>query len=315
MGENEQIKAVLKRIIFQKPETGFIIGSFQRAEVFDAPEDTFQDDLPFSGLGNIINPQVGMEYLLTGEWGESPQYGKQFKIKSFSTLLPADPNGIYKYIVRICKFVGPTIGARLVETYGAETLNMMRTEPAKIAREIAGINYDRAIEIQGTLIENEATESVIVELEAMLDIPGMRKALPGELIKKFGSNAAEAVKQNPYILIQFSGISFILADRVAMKLGYARDGIERKKAAAMHCVDQDGVLRGDVWVHESVLEAEMKELIQVNDLMAGVAALVECEKLVEDNGHFALPRRAYDEAYIAEKVTEFVMLGRGMVAA
>jgi len=300
------IKAILKRIIYQTPETGFLIGSFQPADTFDDPDDPFADDLPFSALGKILTPQVGMAYMLTGEWGDSPKFGRQFKIIAYETVEPADVNGIYKYLVRIAKYVGPTVGARLVKAFGADTLTVMRTDPARVAEHVKGITHDRAVEIQEILVENQATEKQMVELEAMLDIPGMRKALPTELIKRFKSNAVAAVKENPYILTTFSGIGFSLADRVALKIGYPRAGIFRKMAAAIHCVHEAGQARGDVWVPGKQLVDEMRVLIQVEDLSAGIHRLVADGVFVERDGAFAIAARAEDEAYIAGRIFEMI---------
>jgi exodeoxyribonuclease V alpha subunit len=197
----------LCRIVYRN-DNNFLIGSFQ------GPGGVF------TAIGSIINPQVNMEYELTGEWQDTARYGQQFKFSRYRSIQPVDAKGIFKYIVRVCKFVGGTVGNRLLDTYGEKTLEIMKTDPDRVAMETAGITLDRAKEIQKTLIDNEHNESVMVELEAMLDVQGMRKSLAGDLIHAFGNNAGDVIRGNPYTLTWFAGIGFALADRVALNVGY-----------------------------------------------------------------------------------------------
>ena len=159
----ETIEATLSRIVFQN-DNGFIIGAF-----------TDEHNNKISGLGNMVNPQVNMNYILTGYYEDNHKYGEQFKFSFYETVIPVDINGVFKFIVRLCKFVGPTVGNAIVDKYGEKTLLIMKTNPEKLSSEISGITLTRAKEIQATLLENENIEKVMVELETILDVPGMLK--------------------------------------------------------------------------------------------------------------------------------------------
>jgi len=290
--DNEKITMVgeLCRIVY-KNDNNFLIGSFQ------GPTGIF------TAIGSIINPQVNMDYSLTGEWQETAKYGEQFKFSKYHSVQPVDINGIFKYIVRSCKFVGSTVGNRLIDKYGKETLEVMKTNPERVSTDISGITLERAKEIQATLINSEENEAVMVELESMFDVPGMRKSLPGDLINIYGNNAGDVIRANPYTLTWFSGIGFALADRVALNLNYPRDGIERKKAATAHAMGEV-VKEGSIWISKVDLIEKTRELIQVKLLNAGVDALIEDGSMVEDDGDVALAKLAQDEKAIAEMLAE-----------
>ncbi|MBI9090734.1 MAG: hypothetical protein JEZ12_16070 [Desulfobacterium sp.] len=276
----------LCRIVYRN-DNNFLIGSFQ------GPAGMF------TAIGSIINPQVNMEYALTGEWQDTSKYGQQFKFSRYQSVQPVDANGIFKYIVRTCKFVGSTVGNRLLDAYGDQTLVIMKTDPDRVAMETPGITLERAKEIQKTLIDNEQNESVMVELEALLDVQGMRKSLAGELIHAFGNNAGDVVRGNPYTLTHFHGIGFALADRVALNLEYPRDGIERKKAATVHAMGEV-VKEGSIWIDKPGLVEKVRELIQISKLEEGVEALLEDETMVEVDGDVAFTPLANDETMVAE---------------
>ena len=134
---------------------------------------------PFVALGNMINPEIYMDYILTGHWQENDRYGSQLKFHAYEMVVPVDANGIFKYIVRTCKFVGGKVGNAIVDKYGEDTLRMLKTNPIMVSMDIKGITPERAKEIQAVLLENEATEKVMVELEVLLNIPGMTNANRG----------------------------------------------------------------------------------------------------------------------------------------
>jgi exodeoxyribonuclease V alpha subunit len=294
MTENniEHIEGTLDKIIFTS-ETGFTIGAY-----------TDQHNNKFTAFGTMVNPQIDMGYFLTGYWTESPKYGEQFKFTAYEAQMPVDPRGIFNYIVRICRFVGGEVGNSMIDQYGEKTLHTLKSDPAKVANDIRGITLARAKEIQKTLLDNEASEQIMVQLETILDVPGMRKSLAGYLYAEFKSDAAEVVKKNPYIITRFAGIGFPLADRVALHNGFARDDIERKKAAAMFCLSQN-MQAGSTWMRLRDLLFEINALIQVHNVEDGVYELI-------DNGVFAIHNDdlvafshvAKNEQYIADRLTE-----------
>lgn len=290
---SETIEGMLQRIIF-KNDTGFIIGAFLD-----------KNNNNFTALGNMINPQVNMEYIFSGTWQDNHKFGEQLKFHSYETIVPKDENAIFKYIVRVCKYVGGAVGNSIIDKYGDQTLTIMKADPDRVASEIKGLSLDRAKKIQSSLLENEKTEKVMIELETILDVPGMRKNLPGELIKVYKSGAAEAIKDNPYILTQFSGISFFIADRVAVNVGTPRDSVERKIAATKHALLENSQ-NGNIWILGSELLLKINELIQVPGLKQGLEWLVDENVVMEDNGYYAFMSHAEDEMLISDKIVEMI---------
>ena len=289
MSENKTtITGHLSRVIFSNDETHFIIASFDG------------ESGPFSAIGTLPNAQPGMTYDLTGEWQENKKYGHQFKFNLYHVVEPTDAAGIFKYIVRICKFVGPAVGNQIVDLYQDNTLEVLKTDPGQVAHDIKGITRDRAREIQEELLKHTEYEQVMVKLETLLSVPGMRKSLITDLLKEYKHEAADRVLENPYMLVQFHGIGFALADKVAIiNADFPRDSLERKKAATIHAmkaINQEG----HIWIGKEKLIEAVYELIQVKDLGLGLDALLADEVLVEDAGDIAFAGMAQDEQDVAE---------------
>ena len=300
----ETITATLKNIRFQN-DSGFIIGM-----AVASGGNNFKSD--FGILGNMLNPQEGMSYQLTGEWSIHPDFGKQFKFQQYTPVKPKDETGIYKYLVRTCRWVGPAIAQQLVEIYGDETLEVLRNDPEIVAAEIRGITETKAKEIQQILIDHEELESILVDLMKVLDIPGLRKSLPYELIEKFGSNAAEILKKNPYVITQFHGSGFLIADRLGMqRLDIPPDSMFRIKAAIEYAILQDLHSNGNTWISRKSLTNEVKDLTSIEDIKRielGIDELLALEAIVEASGGewLALWKVDQDENYVAGKIKEMV---------
>ena len=304
------ITANLNSIRYQN-DSGFIIGMASGGNDIKGE---------FGILGNMLNPIEGMTYKLQGEWSHHQDFGKQFKFSHYTAVAPKDTNGIYKYLVRTAKWIGPSIAQQLVEIYGDKTLDVLRSDPEIVAAEIRGITETRALEIQAILIENEEEEAALVELMGILNIPGLRKSLPYELIEKFGSNAFEILKKNPYVITQFYGSGFLIADRLAMQsLKIDPNSMFRVKAAIEYAMDQDLHSNGNTWIHQEHLLRAVVELTSMEDLqriMLGIDELLAREAIVEtlggngsSGGWLALYEVDKNETYVANKIKEMMNYG------
>jgi len=288
MTEETNLKGELLRVLFSN-ESGFCIGSFKDDE-----------RTIFTGKGLLINPQIGLQYKLMGKWEKSPKYGKQFSFSLFETETPNDPDGIFKYLVRVCKYVGPAIGQALIDKYNADTLTIIKKFPSKVASDIPGLTLSRTEEIRNKLIENEKSEKIMIALHGMLNIEGMLKSLPEKVYAQYKSNAPDKIRQNPYILTDFPRVGFNLADRVALNIGFSRTSIERKKAAAIHCL-REYIQTGSVWILKSDLLVEINTLIQLTNLEEGVQSLINDGIIILENDYIAFKTLAMDERKIAAK--------------
>lgn len=307
MTAKETITATLNNIRFQN-DSGFIIG-------MAACGGNGKNE--FGILGNMLNPQPGMEYKLTGEWSFHSDFGKQFKFSNYTAVAPQDETGIYKYLVRTAKWIGPAIAQSLVEIYGDNTLEVLKKDPEMVAAEIRGITETKAKEIQEILIDHEELESILVDLMAILDIPGLRKSLPYEMIEKFGSNAAKILQKNPYVITQFIGSGFLIADRLALqRLNIEPDSMFRVKAAIEYAMDQDLHGVGNTWISTERLIQDVVELTSMDNthrIMLGVDELLALEAIVETPGGngsqwgwLALYEVDENETYVADKIKEMI---------
>lgn len=274
----ETLTGVLSDITFHK--NGFLIGRLNTGDTI---------------LGDMQEPSLWQEYRFRGDWSEHPRYGRQFKFVHFQAEIPQTTDGIYRYLVKIAKWVGPETGKRIIEAFGEQTLEVLKHDPLSVAKNIKGITIERAEEISDTLLENENIESVHIELEGLLGGHHLPKKTISQLIQKYKSNASAKLRQDPYILQTIRGIGFPSADRVALATGIDPESEARRSAATIHVLKDAAESQGHVWLHLEKYEEKLQTLIGIPS--DGIAA--RTPGVLLDNGMVALEELAFDEQDVA----------------
>ena len=213
---NEQIQGVLTLVRFH--QANFLIGILDDGTTVK---------------GNMLSPQVGLEYSFDGRWERHPRWGEQFAFNDYRASYPTDLDGVRAYLMENCKWIGPEISKRLVKTYGKETLPICKENPERVAAEISGITLRRAKEIAAMLRNNEANEKLQIALKDLLGGTKVSKRATNRILEKWGQDAPALIRENPYSLIgAIDGIGFLTADEVARKIGYDFNGAPRVRAGS-----------------------------------------------------------------------------------
>ena len=77
----------------------------------------------------------GEELRVYGTWGEHPTYGEQFMAQAFDRARPATTAAMLKYLSSgAVKGVGPAMARRIIQTFGAKSLEVMEQEPERLAQ-------------------------------------------------------------------------------------------------------------------------------------------------------------------------------------
>jgi exodeoxyribonuclease V alpha subunit len=276
------IQAVISQITFSRE--GFIIARIE-------PRETI--------LGNMTNPVIGQEYRLTGKWVDDPRFGRQFKFTRYVAEIPQSTDGIYRYLVKVAKWVGPAVGRCIVDAFGEKALEVLKHDPQRSAVCIKGLTLERAEKISKDLLENEDREAAAVELESMLGGQHLPKHTIPTLIAQYHSDAPARVRSNPYMLIEVRGIGFITADRVAMALGFARNGIERRIAATIYALQDAADSQGHTLLPNEKLIEQVKGLIGLAPGADASSQLVADGKIKKEPLRIALADLARDETDVA----------------
>src|SRR5205823_2870942 len=75
----KHLEAVLERVTYANEETGYTVARVTARSSKDL----------LTVVGNLLGAQPGESLRLQGLWKSHPQYGRQFEIHSYTTVLPA----------------------------------------------------------------------------------------------------------------------------------------------------------------------------------------------------------------------------------
>ncbi|HEY4831411.1 MAG TPA: AAA family ATPase, partial [Waddliaceae bacterium] len=210
----DQISGYIERITFQNPSNGYTIAQLKQKG---------KKDLTCI-VGMIPSIQPGETVRCDGEWKRHPVHGIQFQVSEYKIELPADVIGIRKYLGSgLIKGIGPAYAGRIVDQFGASTLDVIDWTPEKLL-EVPGLGKTRLGKIKECWEAHKSIREVMIFLQTY----GVSPAYAQKIYKKYGNQSAQRVKENPYDLAKdIFGIGFKIADSIAFKLGIPKSSPQR----------------------------------------------------------------------------------------
>jgi len=214
--------------------------------------------------GPLTQPEVGLRYRFSGSWVLDARYGRQFAFRRYQPLYPQDPAGIRAYLIQHGPGIGPTLSRRLVDQYGAKTLEVCRREPERVAREVQGLRPALATGLAERLAAAEDLEAQYVALNGLFAGLKVPRQAAQRIVERYGQQAEQRVREQPYALArQIRGIGFTLADAIASRVGIAGSDPRRLRAATLHVLEREASGQGHTCLRDLTLRAHVGELLGI----------------------------------------------------
>jgi exodeoxyribonuclease V alpha subunit len=239
-------------------------------------------------IGNFMAPMPGEILQMQGEWTNHPKYGEQFRVVHYKSLVPATVAGMEKYLGSgLIKGIGPIMAKRIVKSFGPETLDVIEQEIHRLT-EVDGIGKKRIEMIRKAWADQKEIRQVMLFLQSH----GVSSGYATKIFKTYGNEAIEVVQENPYRLAtDIFGIGFLTADRIAEKLGFARDSELRAEAGILYVLHQLAD-DGHVYYPLTSLLSKCQEILEVDQqiLLRALDTLRADQKIVWEDleGHRAI---------------------------
>jgi len=220
-----EMEGTVERFIFHNEDNGFSV---------------FKLSLPKKGreitaVGTLSAVRPGEYLRLKGSWVKDKEYGPQFQVTSYLSVLPGTLAGIEKYLGSgLIYGVGRETARRMVRAFGLEVLDILDKEPDRL-REVEGIGAVRLKRIVAGWKAHRDIKDVMIFLQSI----GVSGAYAAKIYKTYGSGVIAAVKEDPYRLAtEISGIGFKTADKIGANLGIPPTSPRRARAGVLHTLGQ-----------------------------------------------------------------------------
>ncbi|KAA2266961.1 ATP-dependent RecD-like DNA helicase [Solihabitans fulvus] len=284
------LEAVLERITFANEETGYTV----------AKVDTGRGggDL-VTVVGALLGAQPGESIRMRGRWGSHPQYGKQFHVEDYTTVLPATVQGIRRYLGSgLIKGIGPVLADRIVGHFGVDALDVIEQTPERLI-EVPKLGPKRTKLIADAWEEQKAIKEVMVFLQGV----GVSTSLAVRIYKTYADKSIDVVRKEPYRLAtDVWGIGFRTADTIAKAVGIPHDSPQRIKAGLQFTLSE-ATSDGNCFLPEQRLIADAIKILQVD-----AGAVIDClAELVVEEGvvREELPGEDAEEPVVAIYLVPF----------
>ena len=211
-------------------------------------------------VGKLVEMNEGTPITVVGQWVVDRKYGRQFRLSFAHPRTPKTVIGIERFLGSgLIPGIGPSLAKRLVEKFGKDTLDVIDKTPARLT-EVVGIGTQRARQLAAAVAAQRHVQEVMVFLQGH----GVTVAQAARIVKKYGKDAINVVRENPYRLAhEVWGIGFRTADSIADKLGMARDAPERLEAGILHALETSAE-DGHLHVPDEELLAAAAELLAID---------------------------------------------------
>ncbi len=268
----DHLTGTVERIVYQNDENHYTVARLKLAESAAATRYRAAPDLT-TVVGAMPGINVGETLLLNGEWQVNPQHGRQFKVQTFEPRLPSTVDGIRRYLGSgLIKGIGPKTAERIVDYFGADTLEVVEQEPARLA-EVSGISAKKVADIVRAWTEQKEVKNLMLFLQSH----EVESGLAARIYKQYGAGAINVIRDDPYRLAKdIRGVGFKTADALARKLGLPEQSPQRHAAGLKYVLSQASD-DGHVYLPRPELLTRAAEALNAapDDLELALAALAK----------------------------------------
>jgi len=190
----------------------------------------------FTCVGTGLPDNKKIRYNLTCKIVENKKYGQQYEMVSFEENIGNSRDDIIDYLTSgNFKGVGPVLARRIFDKFGKDTLSVIENEPERFL-EIKGITKKKLEDIT----DGYRSSKREAEIYKLLIPFGFTSKQIHTLCTRYKSgDLAEYIKSNPYKLCRLRGVTFEMADELAMELGFSKTSWLRVTAVAVDSIKKE----------------------------------------------------------------------------
>ncbi len=191
------------------------------------------DEEQFTVVGYLPSADRGRAFRFRGLWKNHPTYGEQFGFTEYEEELPSTHEGIEGFLSSgLLKGIGKKTAAAIVRKFGAETFDIIEKEPCRLT-EVDGIGEKKAASVAEAFLSHKEFAEITLFFQQF----GIAPPYAMKLYKVYGTDTIQAVTENPYQLVDdVFGIGFKKADKIAEKMGIAKDSEYRVRSGIKYAL-------------------------------------------------------------------------------
>ena len=255
-------------------------------------------------VGELGDVDEGESLILEGYYVTHRKFGTQFRAEYCERKLPDTVVNIEKYLASgAIKGIGPGLAKKIVNTFGAQTLDIMEHDPMRLS-EIKGISRTKCGEIADEARKLFALRCIL----SFLTQYGIKSQYAMRTYRKYGGDSMPLIQNNPYILCgEAVDLDFRKADEIAADLRIEHNDNKRVIAGIQYILRANTTLGHSCLPLEVLLQKATPALgICEQDFYSSYNAALDDNELFEytknDREYVYLPDYFYAEQFISDRI-------------
>jgi len=294
----ETVVGEVSRIRFKNEENGYAIMLVTVLET--KREITVVGEMP------LIRETDTVEF--KGEWKDNARHGKQLVVTSALTQLPNSEDGIRKFLSSgAVNGVGKVFANKIVDAFGAETLNVISNNPEKLYS-IKGVGKKRVDSLIASWFDREK------ESEAMSFLQGhsLGGGRASAVYEKYGFDTIKKTAENPYIISYIKGIGFKIADTMAMSIGIPADSPMRARSGLIYILNEM-TTEGHCFTYRDDLIKKAYDILEISETTIDKELTATLKQQYNDSYFKGKGEDGSEESMKADIISETDEDGREMI--
>jgi exodeoxyribonuclease V alpha subunit len=287
-----RLSGIVERVTFANSDNGY---SVLKVSPFQDPNKLT------TVVVHQLNVFAGSSMEFWGNYSFHPKHGEQFKAENAIEKKPATTAALEKYLGSgLIKGVGPKTATKIVKFFKEKTLDVFEERIDELLS-VPGIADKKLLDIKTSWQEHKALRDVMLFLQGY----GISTLFAVKIYKTYGNNAISIVSKNPYQLAKdIYGIGFFSADKIALNMGFERDGEPRVEAGIRHVLAASRD-EGHCYLTKAQIFENTSELLDLSDddkIERGLGALLMKSEIKVRAEAYYSNTLYFDELYVAQRI-------------
>ena len=294
----EKFEVLVTNVSFRNEDNGFTVLQIR-----------LDNGTRTSAVGVMPAVAAGERAVLTGEWTEHAQYGRQIRATMCEPVKPTTVSAVERYLGSgLIKGIGPSTAKAIVEEFGAEALDVLQYDPERLTR-VPGIGKKRAVQ----LAESFASQAQMRDAMVLLQSFDLSPAMAMKIFDKYKESTQEILRRSPYRLVEdIEGLGFRTADRIAAAQGMSPDDPARLRAGLFFVLTEASASGGHTYLPREMLVYQAARLLSApqeaieNALQGAILTHGLISREVEDHEAIYMPRAFSAESETAQRLLDLL---------
>ena len=291
------IKCNLKKTIYFNEINNYTVAVVKIKQT-DIPELVDKQHVHIVGTLPELNYRT--TYKFNGEYTKHNKYGDQLEVSTYEIEIPTKEEELVGFLSSDMFPIGETTAKKIVDKFKDKTLDVILNDKEKL-KGIPRLSEEKINKIHNILETYQGSSKMVIEMTSL----GFNNKEAMNILKKYGSNSLDKIKDNIYNLIDDMEFNFNIIDDIASNMGIIKTDDRRIEALIIYLMKELCFENGDTYLFKEDIYNKIISYvsdIDIEKLEELLILLNKKGKIVIDNDKYYLKSYYDAEEYITYRL-------------